>query len=179
MYIYNVNIVQYNKLIDKMSSNSSLIGNCYFMNGEYPSLPAWRAFDRNSETDVMSNSTGLQEDYLQYDFNNDVNIQRVDLHFENVACVFSDCKVTASADGINWDTIVESKEFNNSTWYYIFDVKEEYKDKLYKSVRVWQIGTRLGGGDNRKGITECRCMVNKVVEMKNKDLHISSITNVK
>ena len=142
------------KLIERMSSNTSIVGNCYYKNGNYASNPAYYSFDEDSSTYSTSPSTYMQEDYLQYDFNDYVKIEKIELQFSMSAHIFSSCKVTASADGENWDTIIETDQFNENILDYILDVKEEYKNKQYKKVRIWQIGTRLGAGDNRMCINQ-------------------------
>ena len=58
------------KLIQPMTSNTSVNGTCSGKNGEESSNPLYLAFDGNDKTYGNSGGTYQQEDYMQYEFNN-------------------------------------------------------------------------------------------------------------
>ena len=140
------------KLTNKMIANNSIFGNCYFKNGEFDN--AYKAFDESLSTSAKSSATNQTEDYIEYDLKNSVKLNAIEISFEETAHIFSHCIVTASNDENNWDTIIDTEEFTTSKSSYILDVKNEYTTKEYKYIRIWQIGTRLGGGDNRMCVAE-------------------------
>ena len=141
------------KLTENMTSNVSINGTCHYRDGELSGYPAYYTFDGNPSTTGQSGSINTQDDYIEYDFENEVTIEKIELLFYQYQ-IPSECKVTAVYDGENWDTIIQTKEFTTNSTKYILDVSEQYKNKKYKKVRIWQIGTRLSGGDNRMGIME-------------------------
>ena len=58
------------KLIQPMTSNTSVNGTCSGKNVEESSNPLYLAFDGNDKTYGNSGGTYQQEDYMQYEFNN-------------------------------------------------------------------------------------------------------------